>query len=45
MNNARLSHLQQVQRIGIGNHLSYKPRNDLCIHKTAELESFRHLLN
>ena len=23
----------------IRNHLSYKPRNDLCIYKTAELES------
>ena len=22
-----------------GNHLSYKPRNDLCIYKTTELES------
>ena len=23
----------------IKNHLSHKPRNDLCIYKTAELES------
>ena len=23
----------------IGNHLSYKPRNDLCIYKFADLES------
>ena len=23
----------------IGNHLSYKPRNDLCVNKTAELQS------
>ena len=30
----------------IGNHLSYKPRNDLCIYKTAELEStFIELIN
>ena len=28
------------------NHLSYKPRNDLCIYKTAELEStFIKLIN
>ena len=30
----------------IGNHLSYKLRNDLCIYKTAELESiFIKLIN
>ena len=30
----------------IGNHLSYKPKNDLCIYKTAELEStFIELMN
>ena len=30
----------------IGNHLSYKPINDLCICKTAELESkFIELIN
>ena len=30
----------------IGNLLSYKPRNDLCIYKTAELEStFIELMN
>ena len=29
-----------------GNHLLYKPRNDLCIYKTAELEStFIKLIN
>ena len=28
------------------NHLSYKPRNDLCIYKTTELEStFIELIN
>ena len=30
----------------IGNNLSYKPRNDLCINKTGELESrFIDLIN
>ena len=30
----------------MGNHLSYKPRNDLCIFKTAKLESaFIELIN
>ena len=30
----------------IGNHLLYKARNDLCIYKTAELEStFIELMN
>ena len=33
-------------RLYIGNHLSYKPRNDLCIYRTAELEStFFKLIN
>ena len=30
----------------IGNHLSYKPRNDLCIYNTEELEFiFIELIN
>ena len=30
----------------ISNHLSYKPRNDLCIYKSTELEStFIEILN
>lgn len=30
----------------IGNHLLYKPRNNLCIYETAELESkFTELIN
>ena len=31
--------LQQVALLYIRNNLSYKPRNDLCIYKSTELES------
>ena len=35
-----------VTMLYIGNHLSYKARNDLCIYKTAELKStFIELIN
>ena len=44
MNIAQLSHLREEQCYiqEMLYHLSYKPRNDLSIYKTAELESKIH---
>ena len=44
MNIAQLSHLREVQcdTQEMLYQLSYKPRNDLSIYKTAELESKIH---
>ena len=39
VNHATTTIHQLINSSYIGNHLSYKPRNYLCIQKTAELES------